>query len=139
MHRLSKSWKRGFDAARAASVHSNAKTTGMRVGAALFSGSNLLSFGYNDWNKTSPNARNPTYVGNVHAEVMALNRRWHYDKSKNLILYISRTCSNSEKTKTFDGCSRPCDNCMKAIKEFGISRIRYFDEYGFPSETKLYY
>jgi len=125
MNKLSKSWKRGFSVARAASLHSTGTTVGQKLGAALYSGSNLLSIGFNDWNKISKYAQHNTYYGNVHAEVSALIKRWHYEKSNNLILYVSRTITNSEKTIFDYGCSRPCIKCMRLIKEYGVRRVRF--------------
>ena len=135
--KLSKSWERGFSVARAASLYSNGETIGQKLGAALYAGSNLLSIGWNDWNRTSKHAKFKTYNGNVHAEVMTMIRRWHYEKSKNLILYVSRTITNPEKTIVNYGCSRPCENCLALAKNYGVRRIRFFNEDGVPSEIKL--
>jgi deoxycytidylate deaminase len=134
---LSKSWKRGFDAASAASMHSNGPTVGMRLGAALYAGSNLLSVGFNIWDKTTPHSSFSKYNGNVHAEVMALIKRWHYDKSNNLILYVCRTTTNSIQTIFKYGCSRPCSSCLMIAREYGIKRIRFIDENGKPKEVKF--
>ena len=82
MNNLPKSWKRGFDAARAASVHSNGPMPGQKLGAALYAGSTLLSTGFNQWNKTHPNSKFKNYHGNTHAEVMSIIRRWHYNLLK---------------------------------------------------------
>jgi deoxycytidylate deaminase len=135
--KLSKAWQRGFDAARAASVHSTGSAIGQKLGAALYAGSNLLSIGFNDWNRTSKHAQFDNYNGNVHAEVMCLVRRWHYEKSNNLILYVSRTTTNPERTVSKDGCSRPCSKCMNLVREYGIRRVRFFDESGLPTEIKF--
>jgi deoxycytidylate deaminase len=130
-------WKIGFDVAYTASLHSTGSTNGQKLGAALFAGSNLLSIGFNDWNKTTPHSAHSTHNGNTHAEVMAIVKRWHYEKSKNLILYVCRTITNSEKTIVNYGCSRPCDKCMNLIKEYGIQRVRFFDKVGIPVEIKF--
>lgn len=134
---MSRSWQRGFEAARAASVHSSGPNVGQKLGAALYAGSILLSVGFNDWTKTHPNEVHDTHVGNTHAEVMAVVKRWHYEKSKNLTLYVSRTITNPEQTVVQWGCSRPCAKCMKLIKEYGVRRVRFFDEFGLPCEMKL--
>lgn len=135
--KMSKSWRRGFDVARAASEHSTGNAIGQKLGAALYAGSNLLSIGFNDYTRTSKHSRFHTYNGNIHAEVMCLIRRWHYEKSKNLILYVSRTITNPLQTISKDGCSRPCLNCMGVIIKYGIRRVRFFDEDGIPVELKL--
>jgi len=134
---MGKSWRRGFQAARAASLLSNGPTLGAKLGAALYAGSNLLSVGYNDWFKTTPHTRNATYNGNTHAEAMALIKRWHYDHSGNLILYVWRSTTDPQQTQTGNGCSRPCASCMNLIRLAGVRRIRFFDEQGVPNEIKL--
>lgn len=136
METLSKGWKRGFEVAGAASLLSNAPTWGAKMGAALFSGSKLLSVGCNTYNKTSP-FTNDFKNGSTHAEISAMLRRRYYDKSSNLILYIYRTTTNARRTIEKNACSRPCHNCMREIISFGIRRIRFFDENGFPTELKI--
>jgi deoxycytidylate deaminase len=134
---LSGVWQRGFDAAEAASLYSNGPQKGYKLGAALYSSSTLLSIGFNDWYRTSPWSKHSNWQGNLHAEIMALIKRRHYEKSNNLILYISRTKTNSIKTINTPGCSRPCFNCMTAIKLAGIKKIRFFDEKENPVEIKI--
>ena len=132
-----KSWTRGFEAARVASLHSNAPQTCYRMGAALYAGSILLSTGFNIWNKTTPHSVTDEFNGNTHAEIVALIRRWHYDKPNNLILYVWRNTTNPKRTHSIDACSRPCDNCMNLIKLAGVRRIRFYDETGTETEIKL--
>jgi deoxycytidylate deaminase len=135
--KMGRSWQRGFEAATAASIHSTGIAVGQKLGAALYSGSNLLSIGFNDWNKTTRHSQNIDYNGNTHAEVMALVRRWHYDKTKNLIMYVSRYITNSQQTIIGYGCSRPCNSCMRLIVSYGVRRVRFFDENGEPREIKF--
>lgn len=136
-NKLSKSWQRGFDAASAASLHSTGPAIGQKLGAALYAGSKLLAVGFNDWFRTSKHSQYNTYNGNVHAEVMCLIRRWHYEKSRNLILYVSRTITNPQQTIVKYGCSRPCAKCMNLVREYGVRRVRFFNESGIPTEIKL--
>jgi tRNA(Arg) A34 adenosine deaminase TadA len=126
-----------MDAASAAALSSNGPQKGFRLGASLYAGSNLLAAGHNLWGKTNPNSAHETYLGNVHAEISCLVKRRHYDKSNNLILYVSRTTTNSRQTVEQYGCSRPCPRCMAAIKVAGVRRVRFFDEEGKPVEIKL--
>jgi len=135
--KLGNSLKRGFEVARAASLHSTGIAIGQKLGAALFAGSNLLSIGFNDFSKTHRHSVCEAYNGNLHAEIKCLVKRWHYEKSKNLILYVSRTITNPEQTILEYGCSRPCGNCMRVIVEFGVRRVRFFNENGIPEEIKL--
>jgi tRNA(Arg) A34 adenosine deaminase TadA len=134
---LSKGWKRGFDAARAASLLSNGSTPGYKLGAALYSGSTLLSIGHNVWGKTTPHSKRSDYEGNTHAEVMALVKRWHYDNPSNLIIYVSRTTMDNRRRYYSQGCSRPCANCLAVLTMAGVRRIRFFDEEGIAKEIKL--
>ena len=134
---LSGSLKRGMDAASAAALSSNGPQKGFRLGAALYAGSNLLAAGHNFWGKTTPISSFDSYNGNVHAEISTLVKRRYYDKSNNLILYVSRTTTNSRQTVEQYGCSRPCNRCMSAIKVAGVRRVRFFDENGEPAEIKL--
>lgn len=131
------SWQRGLDTARAASEYSNGPTPGYHLGAALYSGSNLLSIGFNDWYRTGPWSVRSSYHGNLHAEIMALLKRRYYDNPGNLILYISRTVTDKYKTIFSPGCSRPCDPCMRAIKLAGVKKIRFYDESCKAIELKL--
>ena len=133
MPSLSGSWERGFAAARAASEYSNGPQKGYKLGSALYAGSILLSVGFNDWTKTSRHASHDTWIGNIHAEIMALIKRRHYDNPKNLILYVSRTTT----TSALNGCSRPCGNCLAAMDAAGVRRVRFYDEDGNPAEIKL--
>ena len=134
---MGNAWNRGFAAARAASEYSNGPQVGFRLGAALYAGSNLLSIGFNVWEKTTPHNSNTKYNGNIHAESAAMIKRRHYDNSSNLTLYVWRSVTNSSKTKYEAGCSRPCPNCMKLIKFAGVRRVRFYDETGNPAEIKL--
>ena len=128
---------RGFSTARVASECSNGPTIGYRLGAALYSGSNLLSIGFNDWYRTGPWSVRGLYNGNLHAEIMALLKRRYYDNPGNLILYVSRTVTDKHHTVFNPGCSRPCDFCMKAIILAGVKKVRFFDENAKAMEIKL--
>lgn len=133
---IPKSWNRGFEVAKAASLLSNSPTVSKKMGAALFNRNNLISIGYNIYDKT-----HPLYVGrdkqgidfcyNTHAELMAITRRRHYNNGS-LILYVYRETQNGELA-----CSRPCKICSKVIKEFGVKRVRFIDEQGQFIEEKI--
>ena len=103
------------------------------MGAALYAGSNLLCVGHNVWDKTSPHS----FYDSTHAEISTILKRRHYDKSKNMILYVSRTITNPEQSEVWHGCSRPCAKCLEFSKSNGIKRIRFFDEDGVAVEIKL--
>ena len=129
-------WARGFNIAKAASKHSNGKTTSHKMGAAMFSGNILISIGFNKWGMTHPKSRefsreNP-HDKNIHAELAAVLKRQHYDNNNQLTVYVHR--ENIDGTPV---CSKPCENCAFLMKEAGVRRVRYYDVEGNPSEMVL--
>jgi deoxycytidylate deaminase len=119
---------RKFEIARAASFLSRARTA-RKVGAALFSGSILLSVGSNEYNKTHPNSA--PYC-NLHAEHRCLLRRQWRENGKNLCIYVYRELSNGTLA-----CSKPCHNCMNLLKEAGVKKAYYFDKLGVITSLKI--
>jgi deoxycytidylate deaminase len=134
---LSKSWRRGFDAAAAISIYSTGQSHGLRLGAALYAGSNLLSLGFNDWNQTHPRSTKNEFAKNLHAEHAALLKRRHYDNARNLIMYVYRARINPDTDLIELACSRPCDNCMTLLESAKVRRIRFIDENGFANEISI--
>ena len=125
---MEKSWKKGFDAAKAASQNSIAPRVARKVGAALFSGSVLLAIGHNSYGHSHPQAE----IGhNLHAEHRALLRRRYYDV-RGEVMYVWR-----EKADGSPGCCRPCDNCMGLMKEAGIRVVRFVDEAGTFNQVEI--
>jgi deoxycytidylate deaminase len=119
MNRLDKS----FDVALAASLLSTAPRIGLRMGAALYAGSRLLSVGCNWYNRTHPSSGNhKDYSLSVHAEHAALLRRQHYENTKGMTMYVARMRADGSL-----GCSKPCSNCLDLCRIVGVQRIRYFD------------
>jgi tRNA(Arg) A34 adenosine deaminase TadA len=100
------------------------------MGAAIFSGPNLISFGFNNYNRTHPNSRGRNFDYSTHAEHAAILKIQHYD-NKNLIMYIYRETSGGIAT------SKPCSMCMGKMEEAGIKRVRFFDENGIAQEEKI--
>ena len=124
--KLSSSWLKGFQVAEAASLYATAPRVGLRIGAALYSKSILLSIGFNTFNVTHPEAdRCIEFDRNIHAEHRAIIKRQHYGSS-NLIMYVYR--------ELFDGstanCS-PCKRCQFLMKEAGVKRVRFTQCSGF--------
>jgi len=118
---MNRSWKRGFETAKAASLNSIAPRHARKVGAALFSGSVLLSLGHNSYNHGHPKAS-----WNIHAEHRALLRRQHYDvNGRGLILYVYREVRSGAAA-----CSRPCRNCQILLREAGVRVVRFVNESG---------
>jgi deoxycytidylate deaminase len=122
---MTKAWKRGFDAAKAASLYSNAKHS-RRVGASLFSNSTLLAVGFNTYAFTHPRSK-----WNMHAEMRAIIRRQYYNDRKS-VLYVYR-----EKADGTPACSKPCAFCSIMIREAGIKTVRFINDKGLPEEIKI--
>ena len=95
--------------------------------AIIFSGSKLLSFGYN--------------VDGTHAEIMAIRRFQRaykrgrdnnsYPTNLHLVSFMSRVIGNSL------GNSCPCPNCFDAITRAGIKKVTYFNSNGEPCQLLL--
>ena len=126
-----KSWIRGFEAAKVASLHSNAPRSGLKMGAAIFQKGALVAVGFNSYNKSHPSVQGKAFDWNTHAEQAALIKRQHYS-SHGDVLYVYR--------ETFDGklgCSKPCVRCEHFIRLAGIKKVRYIDTDGSFKELKL--
>lgn len=121
---------RGFDTAFAAALLSDAPRAGLRMGAALFAGSRLLSVGANLYGRSHPaSVQSEEFTCSTHCEHVALLRRQHYDDSgTRLTLYVARRRSNGSV-----GNSRPCVNCLKLCRLAGVTRV-WFYEYGIRKE-----
>lgn len=130
-------WTRGFEVAREVSYLSQAPTYGKRMGAALYSGPRLLSVGCNLWKKSTPLSAHTTHYGNVHAEMNALGRRKYYDRNNNLILYVARVTTDEFHSYEKMSCSRPCNVCMRIIRDFGVKRVRFYNENNQPEEIRF--
>lgn len=131
-------WQRCFEIAKAASEHSDGKFPRDRMGAAIFSGSRLLSVGFNQYAKSRPgniglkkNGR--TFLISIHAEQSALSKIKYRDYSSNkLICYIVRLNSVGDFTS-----SKPCNMCIDHLKNHGIKNVRFINESGNPEELIL--
>jgi len=126
-------WVRGFETAQAASYHAEVTYEPWKMGAAMFSGNNLLSVGFNLMRKSHPQSQHiKGYNTCVHAEQMALIRRRHYDGNSNLIMYVWRTGGDGKAAS-----SKPCPNCRNLMRLAGVRKVRYYSEDGEPEEMKL--
>lgn len=129
---IPKSWKRGFDVAKASSVYSIAPKQRVKVGAALYNGPRLLSIGFNTYGTTHPGtAKEKDFDRNIHAEHRALIKRQYY-VNDNSTMYVYRGNANGEAV-----CSRPCSHCQILMKDAGVSRVRFIDETNTPREMLL--
>ena len=121
---------KGFDAAFAASVLSDAPRAGLKMGAALFSGSRLLSVGANLYRRSHPaSEQSEDFWRSTHCEHVALLKRQHYDTHSRLTLYVARRRADGSI-----GSSRPCPNCVALANLAGVERIWFYDAYGIRKE-----
>ena len=121
--------ERGMSVAFAASELSDAPRPGLRMGAALFSCSRLLSVGANLYGRSHPqSAQSEDFTRSTHAEHVALLRRQHYDIRSKLTLYVARKRSDGTI-----GNSRPCKNCITLCNVLGVGRV-WFYEHGIRKE-----
>jgi pyrimidine deaminase RibD-like protein len=79
-----------------------------RHGSVVVKGGRILGKGFNDESRGR------------HAEACALGQGTWVNQLKGSILYIVRL-RNTQKY----GMSKPCINCLKLIREYGISQIVY--------------
>lgn len=113
---------RGFDAAFAACELSDAPRTARKMGAALFSGSRLLSIGANLYRRSHPKSH--AICTSTHCEHVALLKRQHYTINGAMTLFVARRIADGSA-----GNSRPCPNCIELCRLAGVTRI-WFYEYG---------
>lgn len=130
--RVTKSWVRGFSIARAASLHSDGKRPGRKMGAALLSGSSVISVGFNLYSKSSPLSCPDGIDRKIHAEMAVAIRRRHYDNPNNMIVYVWR-----ETAAGTPAHSKPCSHCVIVLKAIGVKKARYIDEKGHYKEMKI--
>ena len=123
---------RGLSVALAASLLSNAPRTGLRLGAALYHGSRLLSIGANRWSTHPASDNNDVFCRSLHAEHCALVRRQHYDAPSRMTLYVARRREDGTL-----GCSKPCQNCMALARLAGVRRVWFYNTEGKPEEVAL--
>ena len=115
---------RGLDIALATAALSDAPRMGLKMGACLMAGSRLLSVGANRWT-THPASNNEGFTRSLHAEHVALLRRWHYDAPSRMTLYVARKREDGTL-----GNSKPCDNCVRLCKLAGVRRIYFYNKSG---------
>ena len=124
--------QRGFDAALAASLLSNAPRPALRLGASLFAGARLLSVGCNWYGRSHPESSNSKdFVRSTHAEHQCLVRR-QWKPVGNLTMYVGRLLANGTL-----GNSRPCANCLALAKLAGVRRVWFYGASGKQEEIIL--
>lgn len=115
--------ERGFDAAFAAALLSDAPRVGLRMGASLFTGNRLLSVGANLYGRSHPaSMKSKDFLCSTHCEHVALLRRQHYDVTSRLTLYVARRRSDGTI-----GNSRPCMNCLRLCQLAEVGRVWFYE------------
>ena len=101
---------------RLAKLQADLSTMRPKVGAVLVLDKHTVT-GYNK-NKTHPKYANPEIHlrKSLHAELDCLNNAPHLERGE---LYVYRELEGKP------AMARPCNHCMKFIKEAGIERILY--------------
>ena len=97
-----------------------------RIGmyAEIIKGGKVLSRGFNK----------KMFDSSIHAEIDALRRlRWQKNGAEGATITVIRYLSNDSF-----GMSKPCPDCMKALREAGVKRINYFDWDGALRREKIY-
>ena len=126
---VSKSQKRKFDIARAASIHGQHESA--RIGAAIFKKNELISVAFNSYkthtrfNDVNSFHINKTYV--LHAEMAAILKARRDLSGCDIFVY--REYKNGSTAM-----SRPCNACYNALAEVGIKYVYYTTKDGFYKE-----
>lgn len=89
-----------------------------RMGAVLFKGKSILSFGCNIINKTHPLHKDA--IMSIHAELNCIIKRRHYNDIKGCSIIVYRETSDGKPA-----LAKPCKNCENIIKMFEIKKIYY--------------
>ena len=137
LNQLPYSIQRGFEAALAASSHSDWPTRRTQMGSAIFMGSRLMSIGFNHFNKARPGNKFykmrqdgiiVEYVKPFHAEQSALVkiRYREYPSRKKLVMFVYRTDAQGQPASSF-----PCQMCQNEISKSCISTVHFFAPGGF--------
>ena len=125
-------WKRGFEAAKKASLDSDGRYPSEKTGAAIFHGSRLLSSGHNQYTKTIPDNVFSEYVMTIHAEQCAINKIRHYEYKAKLICYVVRMNTSGGLV-----VSKPCNMCISYLQKHGVDLVRFINSDGIPEEMLL--
>lgn len=130
---MTKREKSFFNVAKEMSQFSN--FDGPHIGAVVVSGKTILSTGYNS-KKTRPLQHKyniyrhfkdyKTSIALGHAEINALSRLIGKEiKWDRVSIFVYRELKDGSVV-----CARPCEACMKLIRDLGIKEIYYTNEFG---------
>lgn len=129
-----------FLVARRESLESDYTKTRHKLGCVIVYRGRVISFGHNSNSKTSPLQKEYNHFRfdsdtphKLHAEVSALSKLLN---CKNLSLDFSKVSVvvYREKQDGSTGMARPCESCMRLIKDLGIRNIYYTTDDGYCHE-----
>ena len=130
LSQVSKSQKKKFDVAKAASIYGEHETA--KIGAAIFKRGELISVGFNSYkthtlfNDISNPYIKSTYV--LHAEMAAILKSRRDLSGCDIYVY------REYKKNGSIAMSRPCIACYTALKEAGIKYIYFTSKEGYHKE-----
>jgi deoxycytidylate deaminase len=97
-----------------------------RLGAVVTCGNEILGIGFNK-KKTHPLSE--TRFNNIHAELSAILNSGEEDLS-GCSIYVYRETKHGTLAM-----ARPCEHCMKLLRQLNISKIYYSTETGYAKEV----
>lgn len=97
-----------------------------RLGAVVTRGNEILGIGFNK-KKTHPLSE--TRFNNIHAELSAILNSGEEDLS-GCSIYVYRETKHGTLAM-----ARPCEHCMKLLRQVNISKIYYSTETGYAKEV----
>ena len=125
-----------FEAARKAACGSDFKVKvgavavwKRRIIASAYSSSKTetMQFQYNKYRKFNQTG---LCLPKVHAEVALVKKVLKLDiNPKDIEIYVYRVCKSREK-----GIARPCNACLAALRDAGITVIKYTTDFGYSCE-----
>lgn len=96
-----------------------------RLGAVIVRGGEVIGVGFNK-RKTHPMSH--TRFNNIHAELSAVLSAGLEDL-KGCAIYVYRETKQGQPAM-----ARPCEHCMKLLKQLSISKVYYSTDCGFSKE-----
>ena len=118
----------------------------VHIGCIVTYGNKILSVGFNN-TKSDPiqqrynrfrnfdeDVQYGDLTNSLHAEIMALKQLEHSDIDfRRCEVWVYR-----EKGDGSLGCCRPCDACLRYMRDLGITKLHYTTDIGYADETIIY-
>ncbi len=117
-----------FRKARELSLESNFK---IQIGASILVKSKVVSSGCNQRFKSSSLTRKYHNSQMIHAEVAAIIKLKNKDLLKGSTIVVYRQLKNP---KGKIALAKPCETCLKILKDYGVKKMIYTTENGYVKE-----